>query len=604
MDHDIASMDLSALRTQRPLARRRRRIKLLPILVALVLVGGGGGVAAFYLWPLIVPPLEVELAAVVAREDVAARRSSSALVATGWAEPDPFAVMIAPQIPGVVNAMPIVEGTQLVAGETIVAQLDTTLIDHEVALASAMLERERAAFARIDVEIEQAQALADRNLSARLSLHELRFKRDTLRANQRRERAELALAEASLGQKGELRVALSQRTRELAAEREQLSALEESIATLSAELVWYGEDARSKRKLADSESINELDAIQAETALAAAQAKLAALQTRAESQREVVSAFASALNLAQELVDQPATLQAMRDAARERVAALDEEIAALDPLIQIAQEEADDALTLNTRVATLHAESSEAQARINSAQAELDLLEARLQLHTVYSPISGEVLAVQARLGGMVAPQADATFICTAFDPMKLAVRVDLPLSDVPAVSIGQEVEVSSDAVSGRSYQGVVTRFVRQANLARNSLQVKVEITDPDNRLRPDMLTRCRFLPVKREREEPSESGEVSITRFFVPSSALQDAGEGQGIYIFDPRGFGGGEGRARLVQVTSTDADDAPKGMIEVEGELSPGVRVLVNPPAGMSDGDRIAPRKTHTQTQRKEQP
>jgi hypothetical protein len=68
----------------------------------------------------------------------------------------------------------------------------------------------------------------------------------------------------------------------------------------------------------------------------------------------------------------------------------------------------------------------------------------------------------------------------------------------------------------------VVTRLVHRADLAKNTVAVKVRIVDPDPRLKPDMLARVRFMPAT-----DTTGVRRSITRVFVPEAAIREERDG-----------------------------------------------------------------------------
>lgn len=179
-------------------------------------------------------------------------------------------------------------------------------------------------------------------------------------------------------------------------------------------------------------------------------------------------------------------------------------------------------LLIAENLAVLSADAALAAAESERRLAAAARDEARLRLDrmTVRSPIDGVVierLAVPGmRLGGENAAVAEA------YDPLRLQVRTDVPLADVARIGVGQPAEISLDLLPDRTFQGVVTRLVHRADLAKNTVAVKVRLVDPDPRLKPDMLARVRFLP-----SADPKGARRSITRVFVPDAAIRDERDG-----------------------------------------------------------------------------
>src|SRR5205823_9016957 len=86
----------------------------------------------------------------------------------------------------------------------------------------------------------------------------------------------------------------------------------------------------------------------------------------------------------------------------------------------------------------------------------------------------------------------DASTVVTLYDPASLQVRADVRLEDVPRVVPGQRVRIETPATAPMA--GEVLFATSQADIQKNTLQVKVAVTDPPPALRPDMLVQATFL--------------------------------------------------------------------------------------------------------------
>ena len=65
------------------------------------------------------------------------------------------------------------------------------------------------------------------------------------------------------------------------------------------------------------------------------------------------------------------------------------------------------------------------------------------------------------------------------YDPARLQVHVDVPLADAGKVSVGQRANIVVGVLPDRTFEGEIARIVPQADIRRNTLQVKVRIADP-----------------------------------------------------------------------------------------------------------------------------
>lgn len=174
------------------------------------------------------------------------------------------------------------------------------------------------------------------------------------------------------------------------------------------------------------------------------------------------------------------------------------------------------------------------QARIASLRTRLD--EARLDLERtrVFAPMDGTVLIRHASPGlkRMAAMEdMDSSSAVTLYDPRKLQVRVDVPLSEVGRIETGMTARIVTAAFANRTFTGIVTRITGEADITRNTLQVKVAILDPDPRLRPEMLCRAEFIG------EATPTATAAGTRLvWIPAAALlEEQGETAAAWIIDP---------------------------------------------------------------------
>lgn len=242
-------------------------------------------------------------------------------------------------------------------------------------------------------------------------------------------------------------------------------------------------------------------------------------------------------------------------------------------------------LLIDERRAVSLAEARLRAARAAHKKSEVELGEAELRLDrtSVRTSVGGIVLerfvspGSDVRLSGV----AHSSHVVHLYDPQKLQVRVDVPLVDASQIQVDQRAEVVVDALPDAVFEGVVTRLVHLADVAKNTVEVKVAVRSPEPVLKPEMLARVRFLA-----ERPPATGGESPQRVFAPSSAVV-RGEG-GTRVLVVAGLQGGRGRVaiRPVTVGTLKVEDH----VEITSGLRPGDHVLVDPPAGLTEGARIA--------------
>jgi HlyD family secretion protein len=138
----------------------------------------------------------------------------------------------------------------------------------------------------------------------------------------------------------------------------------------------------------------------------------------------------------------------------------------------------------------------------------------------------------QKRRAAMDDPQS--AVIASVFDPEYLQVRVDVPIAEAGRVFLDQPTHISTAMLPGSVFTGRVSRIVGQADIQRNTLQVKVAVADPDPRLRPDVLCRVEFWSMARSLA-PGDAG-VGRHALWIPEAALRDDDTPeQSVWVVDP---------------------------------------------------------------------
>lgn len=234
-----------------------------------------------------------------------------------------------------------------------------------------------------------------------------------------------------------------------------------------------------------------------------------------------------------------------------------------------------------------------AAAKLNAAnarlkQATIAVVEAKLRLDrmTVRAAVDGRVYQLighpGARIGGgggMTSMKGhDGSTIITLYQPKMLQVRVDVRFQDIPKVQRGQSVQIENSALSSPLI-GTVLFVSSEADIQKNTLQVKVAIPKPPSVFKPEMLVDVTFLAME-EKEKPKKPSLQS--HIYIPKKFLQQSDDGPFVWVADQS-----EGVAKKVPV-KTGAVGA-NGMIEITSGLEITSRIIASGFDGLTDGDRI---------------
>ena len=162
------------------------------------------------------------------------------------------------------------------------------------------------------------------------------------------------------------------------------------------------------------------------------------------------------------------------------------------------------------------------------------------------------------------------------YDPEKLQVRADVPLVDAAQVGIGQKAEIVVDVLPNKRFFGHITRIVHEADIEKNTLEVKVAIENPSNQLKPEMLARIKFIA-----QIQSQSGDTT-NRAFIPKRLVKERSGNSGfVWLVTADGCAGK--KSITLGVNQQD------GWIEVIDGLNVNDPLIADPSESLEEGDRV---------------
>jgi multidrug efflux pump subunit AcrA (membrane-fusion protein) len=198
--------------------------------------------------------------------------------------------------------------------------------------------------------------------------------------------------------------------------------------------------------------------------------------------------------------------------------------------------------------------------------------EAALELDrmTIRSPIAGYVQRRLKGPGDKVVRMMDdphSAHVLHVYDPSRLQVRVDVPLADAGSIVAGQRCEIVVEILPDRKLAGRVLRVTHEADVQKNTLQIKVAVDEPLPLLRPEMLTRVTFLAGSGSVGAPGAKADPSVSRVKIPVACLDDS-EGQvRVWLVTDRSHQRGVLTPVVVR-----AVERAEGWVTVEGAIQPG--------------------------------
>ncbi len=225
-------------------------------------------------------------------------------------------------------------------------------------------------------------------------------------------------------------------------------------------------------------------------------------------------------------------------------------------------------------------EIARAKGSLLQAEGQMDYARSQLDATVIRAPVSGTILERKAEKGELITAQfasgaegGPQGSVVALADLNDLQVELDIAQDDFARLGPRQKASVSVDAFPDRKYEGVIAEISPEANRQKATVQIKVQILNPDEYLRPEMNATVKFLADEVKKDAASRPSGV-----LVPASAVRDHDGKKVVYLaFNNKAL------MREVQITSTRSSG-----VVVTG-LNGGEDVITAGPQNLKDGDKI---------------
>ena len=215
--------------------------------------------------------------------------------------------------------------------------------------------------------------------------------------------------------------------------------------------------------------------------------------------------------------------------------------------------------------------------QVEQAKGAVAYAETALANTVIRAPVTGTILERIVEKGefvttGFVGDRGAKGYVVSLADLKDLEVELDISQADFARLHAKQRGVVNTDAFPDRKYDGFINEISPEANRQKATVQIKVKIASPDEYLRPEMNASVAF--VSDEKQASAAEGAAKPV-VIVPSSAVKD---GAVFVLF--------EGKA--VRRTVKAGPSTGQG-VRIEAGLNGGEDLIVSPPAGLKDGDKV---------------
>jgi HlyD family secretion protein len=355
----------------------------------------------------------------------------------------------------------------------------------------------------------------------------------------------------------------------------------EVAAKVIGRVLWIGVEKGDKVKqgqvivrLEDDEYRAQL--LQAKGNLANLQAKLAEL-LHGSRPEEIEVSTANLKQAIADLENAKVTLERTKGLAKDGVVsrqALDDAQARFDGAEHhVRSLEKTDSLT---RLGVRQEEIDAMKGAVDQAKGLVDYAQTTLDNTIIKAPSDGTILERAVEKGefvttSFVGDKGAKGYVVSLADLNDLQAELDIAQNDFAKLHMGQKAVITTDAFPDRKYQGEITEFSPEANRQKATVQVKVKVNNPDTYTRPEMNANVAFM----NDAKPVRSEVSAAPRIVIPPAAVK----ADRVFLVL-----GGKAVARTVktgQVTSAG--------VQIETGLIGGEDLIVAPPAGLKDGDRV---------------
>jgi HlyD family secretion protein len=224
-------------------------------------------------------------------------------------------------------------------------------------------------------------------------------------------------------------------------------------------------------------------------------------------------------------------------------------------------------------------EIARARGAFQQAQGQADYAKSLLDATVIRAPVTGTILERAAEKGELVTSGFASTaeggpqgLVVSLADLNDLQVELDIAQDDFARLGPRQKGVVTVDAYPDLKWDGTIAEISPQANRAKATVQVKVQILNPDAHLRPDMNATVKFLADENKQTSTQPLG------VFVPTPAIHDRDGKKFVFLaFD------GKAVSREVKIQAQRS-----GGVLVQG-LNGGEDVITSAPQELKDGEKI---------------
>ena len=201
---------------------------------------------------------------------------------------------------------------------------------------------------------------------------------------------------------------------------------------------------------------------------------------------------------------------------------------------------------------------------ITASEARIAAAEATIRLSWIEAPFDGTITVANTQPGDQISSGDQASLMTEAFrldDLSKLLVNLQISEVDINQIKIGQEVELTFDAILGKEYRGFVSEVAKVGTINQGVVEfiVTLELVNADSDVKPGMTAAANVVV--------NEIEDVLL----VPNRAVRIRDGQKVVYILKDE-------EITAVEIELGASSDTMSEVID--GDLQAGDVVVLNPP------------------------
>jgi HlyD family secretion protein len=224
-------------------------------------------------------------------------------------------------------------------------------------------------------------------------------------------------------------------------------------------------------------------------------------------------------------------------------------------------------------------EIARAKGALIQAEGQAAYAKSLLDATVIRAPVTGTILERKVEKGELLTAQFASTAeggpqgsVVALADLKDLQVENDIAQNDFSRLKPKQKAIVTVDAFPNLKWDGEIAEMSPEANRQKATVQVKVQILNPDEHLRPDMNATVKFLADQDYKGNTQASGAV------VPTGAVRDH-DGKKVVFIVVNG--------KTVEKPVKILEQRSNGYL-VDGPIN-GENVITSGPENLKDGESV---------------